>query len=121
MNYDIAVGPCVALEGGFVIIKLEGVLLRKLLPSFVFKVRTDALLRVPLALCSQSRPPQPGQEVYLDFSRVEAGMEAFVDPGGDGHYETVDIRQLLQNLNPLTAPVMTPKPRAAHWPIKPGR
>lgn len=121
MNYDIAVGPCVALEGDHVIVKLEGVLLRKLLPDFPFAVRTSALLRVPLTVCSQSRPPRPGQEVYLDFARVEAGSEAWVDPAGDGHYEKVDIRQLLQNLNPSTAPVLAPKPRAAHWPIKPGR
>lgn len=115
MNFDIAIGPCLSVDEHFAVVKLDGAMLRKLLPGEVFAVQINARLRVPLSICSTRRPPREGQELFLDYEKACDGAETTLDPRGRGEYADIDIRLLTNGIEPAVRPEPERKAGRAGW------
>jgi hypothetical protein len=116
MSYDIALGRCVEVGTETVVVRIEGAMLVKLEPSFVFNGPAKALLRIARSVCSQTRPPKEGEEVFVDRDRLLLRPDAFLDMNGDGGYVPVDLNSLIVGLTPNPQPPDAKKPRAADYP-----
>lgn len=115
MSFDIAIGRCLELDEHVAVVKLDGAMLRKLCPAFVFAVQTQARLRVPLSVCSGRRPPRPGEELFLDYARTRSGIESWIDVHGQGDYRSTDIRLLAGGLDPMPRPEPERKAMRSGW------
>jgi hypothetical protein len=115
MSFDIAIGRCLELDENVAIVKLDGAMLRKLCPSIVFAVQTNARLRVPLSICSGRRPPRQGQELFLDYTKTRDGAESWLDMQGQGDYRVIDVRLLASGLEPMPRPEPERKPGRSGW------
>lgn len=116
MNYDIAIGRCTAVDADSVVVRIDGAMLVKLHPPYVFKGPTKALLKAARAICSKSRPPVVDAELYIDRDATLHHPEAFLDLNGDDSFVSVDLRALLDGLSPNPNPVVASKPRASDFP-----
>ena len=116
MSYDIALGRCVEVGADTVTVRIEGAMLVKLEPSFVFNGPAKALLRVSAAICSQARPPKEGGELFVDSERLMQRTGAFLDMNGDGSFAPVNLEALLIGLSPDPNPPASKKPSAADYP-----
>lgn len=104
MGYDIGIGICTAIDAAQVTVKLDSAMVSKLVPGRPWKRSGTSLLHLPSDLCSARKPPEVGSEIYLGRDRLGARAQASLDINGDGRVKTVDLRQLLQDLDPNPAP-----------------
>lgn len=116
MSYDIALGRCIEAGNDTVTVRIEGAMLVKLEPSFVFKGPAKALLRIARSVCSRTRLPKEGEELFVESESLMQGTEAFLDINGDGAFVPVDLGALLIGLSPDPQPPVAKKPRAADYP-----
>jgi hypothetical protein len=111
MAYDIGMGRCSEIAGDSVVVKLDSVIVKKLTPEQPWRKSGTSLLRFDRKLCSAKRPPQVDQEVYLDSAALARKAPASLDLDGNGTLRQVDLRVILEGLDPLPAP--TPKTKQA--------
>jgi hypothetical protein len=111
MAYDIGMGRCSEIAGDSVVVKLDSVIVKKLTPEQPWRKSGTSLLRFDRKLCSVKRPPQVDQEVYLDSAALLRKAPASLDLDGNGTLRQVDLRVILDGLDPLPAP--TPKTKQA--------
>src|SRR5882757_739680 len=104
MAYDIGMGFCAGLDGGSVLVKLDSVMVKKLSPGQPWRKSGTSLLRLDRKLCSATRPPQVDQEVYVDSDALAHKSVASLDLDGNGINMKVDLRVILDGMNPLPAP-----------------
>ncbi|MDC8011042.1 hypothetical protein [Tahibacter soli] len=116
MNYDIAIGRCIGFDAENAVVKLEGAMLVKLEPSFVFKGPTKALLKVARSVWSKTRPPLADKEFFVDRDAISAHPEAFLDYNGDDRYVSVDLRALLNDPSSNAPPANAQRPQASDYP-----
>ncbi len=104
MGYDIGIGLCMSADAGVVAVKLDSAMVSKLVPGRGWKRSGTSLLRFAPAVVSDRRPPRAGEEVYLARESIERHPQAELDLDGDGHLVAVDLRRLLDGLDPETRP-----------------
>ena len=121
MSYDIAMGLCAEVDDENVVVKLESAMLKRLLPQHPWQRNGTSLLRLRRSACSAVRVPQVGQEVYLDRTALASRSEGMLDLGGDGKLVAVDLRKLLDGLDPLPPAEPQPKNRASNFRTPHGR
>lgn len=111
-SYDIGVGRCCEIGGDVVAVKLDSVIAKKLAPDQPWRRSETSVLCCELRLCSERRPPQLNEEVYLDSAALSQHASAALDVLGDGNFRKVDLKVILKGLTPLPAP--TPRPKIAY-------
>jgi hypothetical protein len=100
MTYDIGIGRCAEVIDDTVIVKLESVMVERLQPGHPWQRPGTSLLRLKRSLCSATRPPQPDREVFLDRAALSKRTMGSLDIAGNGSTVSVDLRALLNNLDP---------------------
>jgi hypothetical protein len=100
MTYDIGIGRCTEVADETVLVKLESVMVKRLSPKHPWQRSGTSLLRLNRNLCSSIRPLEPDQEVYLDRAALSKRSMAALDIAGNGATVSVDLRALLNDLNP---------------------
>jgi hypothetical protein len=111
MAYDIGMGCCAEISEKSVVVKLDSVMVRKLSPDQPWRRSGTSLLRFDRKLCSATRPPQLNQELYIDSAALARKSPAALDLDGNGINRSVDLRVILDGLDPLPAP--SPKPKSS--------
>ena len=111
LSYDIGMGRCAEIAGDSVLVKLDSVIVKKLTPEQPWRKSGTSLLRFDRKLCSARRPPQLDQELYLDSAALTRKAPASLDLDGNGAFRPVDLRVILDGLDPLPAP--SPRPKQA--------
>jgi hypothetical protein len=111
LSYDIGMGRCAEIAGDSVVVKLDSVIVKKLTPEQPWRKSGTSLLRFDRKLCSPRRPPQLDQELYLDSAALTRKAPASLDLDGNGAFRPVDLRVILEGLDPLPAP--SPRPKQA--------
>ena len=114
MSYDIGMGYCAEINEKSVLVKLDSVMVRKLSPDQPWRRSGTSLLRMDRKLCSAVRPPQLNQEVYIDSAALARKSAATLDLEGNGVGRPVDLRVILEGLDPLPAPTPKPKSSSSH-------
>jgi hypothetical protein len=100
MTYDIGIGRCTELGEDTVVVKLESVMVKRLSPTHPWQRSGTSLLRLNRSLCSATRPPEADREVYLDRAALSKRTMAALDIAGNGSSVSVDLRALLNDLDP---------------------
>lgn len=100
MNYDIGIGRCAEVNGDTVVVKLESVMVHRLSPDQPWRRSGTSLLRLNRKLCSSLRPPVPDEELFLDRAALSKRSMGSLDLAGDGNTISVDLRALLQDVDP---------------------
>ena len=100
MTYDIGIGRCTEINDDTVVVKLESVMVKRLSPEHPWQRSGTSLLRLNRSLCSAVRPPERDSELYLDRAALSKRSMAALDLAGDGETISVDLRALLNDLNP---------------------
>ena len=100
MTYDIGIGRCAEVSADTVVVKLDSVMVKRLSPNHPWQRSGTSLLRLNRSLCSAVRPPAPDAELYIDRAALSKRAMAALDIAGDGQTVSVDLRALLQDLNP---------------------
>lgn len=100
MTYDIGIGRCAEVIDDTVVVKLESVMVERLQPGHPWQRPGTSLLRLKRNLCSATRPPQPDREVFLDRAALAKRTMGSLDIAGNGSTVSVDLRALLNNLDP---------------------
>lgn len=100
MTYDIGIGRCTEVANDTVLVKLDSVMVKRLSPQQPWQRSGTSLLRLNRNLCSALRPPEPDAEVYIDRAALSKRSMAALDLTGDGATVSVDLRALLNDLNP---------------------
>lgn len=115
MNYDIGIGRCAAIEANIVGVKLDSVMVSRLLPDQPWRKSGTSVLRINAEVCSSKRPPEVGAEVYLDRAALSADSAGSLDLAGDGVMVPVKLHRLLLDLDPEPSPAApTTKGRSVH-------
>ena len=112
MSYDIGIGSCIAIDGDTVLVKLDSVMVKRLVPTSPWRKSGTSTLTLDRALCSVQRKPAIGSEVYLDHAALTRTARGKLDLYGDGVLQPVDLSQLLDNLHPQPAPTPSAKGRS---------
>lgn len=118
MSFDIALGKCVDINTSDAFVSIDYSVLQKLRPGSIATFPLQARLQVPLDLCSATRKPASGRELFVDFDKIKNGSGAYLDCHGSGDFLPADIRLLAENLQPGPRPAPVQKQRAHNWPIK---
>jgi hypothetical protein len=113
MTYDIGIGRCSELGEETVVVKLESVMVQRLSPAQPWRRSGTSLLRINRKLCSATRPPLQDREVYLDRAALSKRSMATLDLSGDGSTIQVDLRALLEGLDPQPSAGPQSKSRAS--------
>ncbi len=100
MTYDIGIGRCTEVGEDTVVVKLESVMVKRLSPDRPWQRSGTSLLRLNRSLCSATRPPEADRELYIDRAALSKRSMAALDLAGDGETISVDLRALLNDLNP---------------------
>ena len=100
MTYDIGIGRCAELGDDTVLVKLDSVMVQRLSPGQPWQRSGTSLLRLKRSLCSTVRPPQRDAEVFLDRAAISKRAVAALDLTGNGSTVSVDLRALLNDLDP---------------------
>lgn len=111
MTYDIGVGRCAEVDGDTVVVKLESVMVKRLSPDHPWQRSGTSLLRLNRKLCSSVRPPAPDEELFLDRAALSRRSMGALDLTGDGSTIQVDLRALLQDVDPQPSAGPQPKGR----------
>jgi len=104
MTYDIGIGRCAELGDDTVLVRLDSVMVQRLSPGQPWQRSGTSLLRLKRSLCSTVRPPRPDSEVFLDRAAISKRAVATLDLAGDGETMSVDLRALLNDLDPQPSP-----------------
>ncbi|HEY6940618.1 hypothetical protein [Dokdonella sp.] len=104
MTYDIGIGRCAEVLDDTVVVKLDSVMVERLQPGHPWQRPGTSLLRLKRNLCSTTRPPQPDREVFLDRAALSKRTMGALDIAGNGSTVSVDLRALLNNLDPQPSP-----------------
>jgi hypothetical protein len=116
MTYDIGIGVCSGIEGNTVVVSLDSAIVSKLIPNQPWRKSGTSVLRLRNSLCSSKRPPQVGDEVYLERAALTRTATATLDLFGDGEPVSVELIQLLTGLDPQPpVAVAVGKGRARRW------
>lgn len=113
MTYDIGIGRCAEVDGDTVVVKLESVMVTRLSPGQPWQRSGTSLLRLNRKLCSTQRPPVPEQELFVDRAALSRRAMGTLDLTGDGNTVQVDLRALLQDIDPQPSAGPQPKARGA--------
>lgn len=113
MSYDIGIGNCRAIEGDAIVVQLDSVMVNRLAPAAPWRKSGTSTLTLSRKLCSAQRKPAVGEEVYLDRAALSKTAPGKLDLAGDGVQKVVDLRLLLDNLDPLPAPTPAAKGRSS--------
>lgn len=100
MSYDIGIGRCAELADDTVVVKLESVMVHRLSPDQPWQRSGTSLLRFSRNLCSTTRPPAPDREVFLARAALAKRSMGALDLAGDGETIQVDLRALLNDVDP---------------------
>jgi hypothetical protein len=100
MTYDIGIGRCMEIGDDTVVVKLDSVMVKRLSPAHPWQRSGTSLLRLNRNLCSTTRPPEPDRELYLDRAALSKRSMAALDLAGNGATVSVDLRALLNDLDP---------------------
>jgi hypothetical protein len=100
MTYDIGIGRCTEVGEDTVVVKLESVMVKRLSPDQPWQRSGTSLLRINRNLCSATRPPEPDREVYIERAALSKRSMAALDLAGNGATVSVDLRALLNDLDP---------------------
>ncbi|MEO5623268.1 MAG: hypothetical protein ABJB02_00940 [Dokdonella sp.] len=100
MSYDIGIGRCTEIGDDTVVVKLESVMVKRLFPTQPWQRSGTSLLRLNRNLCSATRPPEQDRELYIDRAALSKRSMAALDIAGNGSTISVDLRALLNDLNP---------------------
>ncbi|NCT68475.1 MAG: hypothetical protein GXC76_12670 [Rhodanobacteraceae bacterium] len=111
MTYDIGIGRCTEVDGDTVVVKLESVMVQRLSPDQPWRRSGTSVLRLNRKLCSPRRPPEPDRELYLDRAALSKRSIGALDLGGGGETISVDLRALLDGLDPQPSAGPQPKGR----------
>ncbi len=109
MTYDIGIGRCMEVGDDTVVVKLDSVMVERLSPGFPWQRPGTSTLRLKRDLCSATRPPQPDREVFVDRAALSRKSMGALDLTGSGKTISVDLRALLNNLDPQ--PSAGPQPK----------
>lgn len=108
-TYDVGVGRCCEVNSDLVVVKLDAVVVKKLLPDEPWRRSGVSVLRCDRKFCSDRRPPCVDQELFLDSAAISRHAPATLDLLGDGRFRKVDLKSILDGLKPLPAPPAGPK------------
>jgi hypothetical protein len=100
MTYDIGIGRCAELGDDTVVVKLDSVMVERLSPGHPWQRSGTSTLRLKRTLCSATRPPQLVRDVFLVRSGLSMRAMGALDLTGSGSTVSVDLRALLNNLDP---------------------
>jgi hypothetical protein len=114
MTYDIGIGRCAEVAEDTVVVKLDSVMVKRLSPNHPWQRSGTSLLRLNRKLCSAVRPPEPDQELYVDRAALSRRSMAALDLAGDGETISVDLRALLNDLDPQPSAGPQPKGRGGN-------
>lgn len=113
MTYDIGIGRCAEVGEDTVVVKLESVMVERLSPGQPWRRSGTSLLRLKRNLCSATRPPQQDRELFLDRSALSKRCMGALDLDGDGETISVDLRALLNGVDPQPSAGPQTKGRSA--------
>lgn len=100
MSYDIGIGRCTEISDETVLVKLDSVMVKRLSPAHPWQRSGTSLLRLNRNLCSTTRPPEQDRELYIDRAALAKKSMAALDIAGNGATVSVDLRALLNDLDP---------------------
>ena len=100
MTYDIGIGRCAEVNDDTVVVKLESVMVKRLSPDQPWQRSGTSLLRLNRNLCSSTRPPERDRELYVSRAALSKRTMAALDVAGNGTTVSVDLRALLNDLDP---------------------
>lgn len=100
MTYDIGIGRCTEVGDDTVLVKLDSVMVKRLSPEHPWQRSGTSTLRLNRNLCSATRPPEADRELYIDRAALSKKSMAALDIAGNGATVSVDLRALLNDLNP---------------------
>ncbi len=115
--FDIAIGRCESIDGATVVVELDTAMVSRLVPGHPWQRSGTSKLRLPVGLCSLSRPPTPGQETFLRSDAILGRSIGQLDLGGDGRYQPVRLRPLADHTDPQIVAPATKEP----WAERPSR
>jgi hypothetical protein len=111
MSFDVGLGRCAALTDDSVTVKLDSGLVREWFPLEPWRRPGTSLLKFDRRLCSTERPPQLDQETYINSASLRRKAIGSLDLDGSGANRTiVDLRVILDGVEPMPAPAPKPKP-----------
>ncbi len=113
MTYDIGIGRCTEINDDTVVVKLESVMVKRLSPEHPWQRSGTSLLRLNRSLCSAVRPPERDSELYLDRAALSKRCMGSLDLDGDGESVSVDLRALLNGVDPQPSAGPQSKSRSA--------
>lgn len=100
MSYDIGIGRCAEVNGDTIVVELDSVMVQRLSPGQPWRRSGTSLLHLNRKLCSATRPPQPERELFVPRAALAKRSMARLDLAGDGNTIQVDLRALLEDLDP---------------------
>lgn len=109
MSYDVGIGRCAKIGADFIVVELDSVMVKKLLPEHPWRKSGTSLLSLNVDACSSTRPPEVGSEVYISRETLAGGVKASLDLFGNGSPTPVDLRQLLKDMSPQMPPEPNPR------------
>ena len=113
MSFDVGMGRCTEITEESVTVKLDSVMVHKWLPAEPWRRPGTSLLKFDRKLCSTERPPQLNEEIYVNADSLKRKALGSLDLDGNGaHNMTVDLRIILDGVNPMLQPP-APKPKSA--------
>lgn len=112
MSFDVGMGRCAEITDEFVTVKLDSVLVHKWFPSEPWRRPGTSLLKFDRKLCSAERPPQLDQEIYINADSLKRRATGSLDLDGNGKRTTVDLRAILNGVDPMPPPAPKPKSNA---------
>jgi hypothetical protein len=104
MPFDVGMGRCIEITDESVTVRLDSVLVHKWFPAEPWRRPGTSLLKFDRKLCSTERPPQLDQEIYVNSDSLKRKATGSLDLDGNGKRTTVDLRAVLDGVQPLPAP-----------------
>lgn len=99
-TFDIAVGKCEAIDKSTVTIRLDSAIVSRLVPGHPWRTSGTSVLRLDIRLCSESRPPEIGRELFLQREALLRNPRASLDLLGDGQFAPIRLRAIGDNTDP---------------------
>jgi hypothetical protein len=110
VSFDFGMGRCIEITDESVTVKLDSVIVHKWFPMEPWRRPGTSLLKFDRKLCSLERPPQLDQEIYINTDFLKHKAMGSLDLDGSGaHRTSVDLRVLLDGVDPMPSPAPKPK------------
>jgi hypothetical protein len=104
MSFDVGLGRCTELTDQTVTVMLDSGLVHKWFPDEPWRRPGTSLLKFDRSLCSVDRPPQIDQEIYVNTDSLKRKAVGSLDIDGSGGRAIVDLRVILDGVNPMPPP-----------------